>query len=79
MRAESLRDDAFAAERARMTEDARAVAVEMLIEGNTIANVLEESRERCLAVFQRPPAKVLAVEFDKIEGAQDGSIVAGGR
>ena len=59
-----------------MTEDARAVAVEMLIEGNTIANVLEESRERCLTVFQRPPAKVLAVEFDKIEGAQDGSIVA---
>src|SRR5262249_5984313 len=69
MRSEPLRDDALAAERARMAEDARAVAVEVLIEGDAIANVSEEIGERCLAIFQRLPAKVLAVEFDEIESA----------
>jgi hypothetical protein len=69
VRTKSLRDDALAAERARMAEDVRAVAVEMLIEGDAIANVSEEIGERCLAIFQRLPAKVLAVEFDEIESA----------
>ena len=73
--AEPLRDDAFAAESAGVLEDGRAVAVEMLVEGDTVAGVAEQIGEHGLAALDRLPAKVLAVEFDQIEGAEHGGMV----
>ena len=61
VRSETLRDDAFTAERARVAEDAGAVAGEMLIERDTVADAAEEISERRLAVFERLPPKIGAV------------------
>jgi hypothetical protein len=69
MRAEPLRDDAFTAERAGMFEDGRAIADEMLIEGNTVADASEELGEPRLALLERLPAEVGAVELDQVERA----------
>jgi hypothetical protein len=60
-RSKSLRDDAFAAERARMAEDDRAVASEMLIVDDAVFDLSKEVGERRLALFERVPAEVLAV------------------
>jgi hypothetical protein len=60
-RSKSLRDDAFAAERARMAEDDRAVASEMLIVDDAVFDLSKEVGERRLALFKRVPAEVLAV------------------
>ena len=59
-----------------MPEDDFAVAVEMLVEGDTVAGVAEKGRQRVLSILKPCPAKVLAVEFDQIEGAQHGGVVA---
>ena len=53
-----------------------AVAVEMLIEGNTVAGVSEKIGEYGLAALERRPPEVLAVERDQIEGAKHGGMVA---
>ena len=75
LRAEPLRDDALAAERAGVLEDDRAVALEMLIERDAVAGVSEQIGERGLAALDRLPPEVLAVEFDQIESAEHGGVV----
>jgi len=57
-------------------KDDRAVAVEMLIEGDAVIRVVDEVGQRALTVLKPRPAEVLAVEFDQVEGAEHGGIVA---
>ena len=59
-----------------MPEDDLAVAVEVLVEGDTVAGVAEKGRQRVLSILKPRPAKVFAVEFDQIEGAEHGGVVA---
>src|SRR5262249_11179756 len=79
VRAESLRDDGFGAERARMTEDACAVAAEMLIEGDAIANVSEEVGHRRLhPIFYRrflPPDLYRSHRLDRLSVRQNQTTV----
>ena len=58
-----------------MLEDDRPVDLEMLIERDPVAGVLEQIGERGLAALDRLPPKVLAVEFDQIESAEHGGVV----
>ena len=53
-----------------MAEDARAVAGEMPVKGNVVANVAQELAEPRLAELNRVQAQVLAIELDEIECAQ---------
>ena len=53
----------------------RAVAVKMLVEGDSVAGVAEKIGEHGLALLERLLAKVLAVEFDQVEGAEHGGMV----
>jgi hypothetical protein len=57
-------------------EDDAAVALEMLVEGDPVADAAQEFSEHCLAAFERLPPEVRAVRFDQVERAQDGCIVA---
>jgi hypothetical protein len=66
-RAESLRHNALATERAGMLEDHYAVAAEVLIEGDAVADVVKQLGERCLALLKRSRAEVGAVELEQIE------------
>ena len=59
-----------------MPEDDLAVAVEVLVEGDTLAGVAEKGRQRVLSILKSGPAKVFTVESDQIEGAQHGGVVA---
>jgi hypothetical protein len=61
VRAEALRDNALAPERAGVLEDRRALAGEMLIEGDPIRNAAEEIGEHRLALLKRSPSEVRAV------------------
>jgi hypothetical protein len=56
-------------------EDRSAVGLEMVIEHHAGALVLQQARKRSLALLQRLAAQVLAVRFDQVEGAQDGSTI----
>ena len=50
----------------------------MPVEGDPVAGVAEQIGEHGLAVLDRLPSEVLAVEFDQIEGAEHGGIVVCG-
>jgi hypothetical protein len=52
-RSKPFRYDALAAERAGMRENLRAVACEVVVEGNTVAGVSEKISERALAALER--------------------------
>jgi hypothetical protein len=71
-RTEPLRDDPLEAERAGVLEDDRPVGLEMQIERDPVASVIGEHG---LAALDRLPPKVLAVEFDQIESAEQGGVV----
>ena len=58
VRTEPLRHDAFAAERRGVLEDDPAVALEMLVEGDPVADAAQEFGEHCLAAFERLPPEV---------------------
>jgi hypothetical protein len=53
-------------------DDGRAVAVEMMVEGDTVVHAAEQIGQQTLTVLKPSTAEVLAVEFDEIEGAQHG-------
>ena len=74
-RAEALRHDALATERAGVLENGRAVALVMLIEGDPVAGVSEQIGEHGLAVLDRLPPEVLAVEFGQVESAEHGGVI----
>jgi len=57
-------------------EDDFTVAVEMLVEGDAVIRAAKEAGQRALAVLKPFTAEVLAVEFDQIEGAEHGGVVA---
>jgi hypothetical protein len=76
LRAEPLRGDPLAAERAGVLEDDPPVVLEMLIERCPVASVSKQIGERRLASFDRLPPKVLGLEFDQIESAEHGGVVA---
>jgi len=59
-----------------MLEDGHAIALEMLVEGDTVAEAAQEFGKRCLAVFEWLPPEVRAVHLDQVESAQDGRVVA---
>ena len=70
-----LRNDALAAHGAGLLEDNRAVACEVLIERDTVSGAAEEFSERGLALFEWLPTKVIAIQFDQVEGTEHGGIV----
>ena len=74
-RAEALRHDAFATERAGVLENGRAVALVMLIERDPVAGVSEQIGEHGLAVLDRLPPEVLAVEFSQVESTEYGGLI----
>ena len=57
-------------------KDDRAVAVEVLVEGDAVAGVVEKGRQRVLSILKPRPAKVFAVESTHIEGTEHGGVVA---
>jgi len=76
LRAQPLRHDPLAAERASVVEDDCAIASEMLIERDAVADASEELGECRFAPLERPPAQVHAVELNQIKGAQYGVMIA---
>ena len=59
-----------------MPEDDLAVAVEMLVEGDTVVDAANEIAQRLFTILERHPTEVFAVEFDQIEGTEHGGVVA---
>ena len=59
-----------------MPEDDRAVAIEMLVEGDAVIRAAKEIGQRALPVLKQFTAEVLAVELSQIEGAEHGGVVA---
>ena len=47
-----------------------------LLKAMPSSGVAEEIGQRVLSILKSRPAKVFAVEFDQIEGAQHGGVVA---
>jgi hypothetical protein len=74
-RTEAFRGDTFAPKGAGVPEDDFPVAVEMLVEGDTVIRAAEEIGQRVLTILKARPSDILAVEFDEIEGAQYGGVV----
>ena len=58
-----------------MPEDDLAVAVEMLVEGDTIVDAANEIAQRLFTILERHPTEVFAVEFDQIEGTEHCCVV----
>ncbi len=54
-----------------MAIDDRTVAAVMLIERYAVMRSVQELRKRRLAVLDRPPPHVAAVELEKVERAED--------
>jgi hypothetical protein len=71
-RAELLRHDALAAERAGVLEDCRAVASMVLVERDTFMGVTQKLRQYSLALLDRHVPQVLAVHFEQVESAEHG-------
>ena len=63
-RAEALRQDTIAAERAGVFVDSRTVATVALIEGDAAGRPAQQLRERGLALLNRRPAHVLPVGLE---------------
>jgi hypothetical protein len=63
------------AERASVLEDDRTVAGEMRVEGDPVARSAEQIGKHGLAALERLPPKVLAVEFDQVEGTEHNGMV----
>jgi hypothetical protein len=63
-RAKPLRYYSLAAKRARVFEDRRAFAAEMLIEGDPLG-------KPALAVLDRLGADILAIDLQQVEGTED--------
>jgi hypothetical protein len=66
-----LRASAFEAELTRMSEDGRAVALDMLIEPDAVSGLGQDRCERGFADLERVTPHVVAVPFDEIEGKQE--------
>lgn len=62
----------LAAERAGVLEDHRAVAVVVLVEGDTLMRVAQKLRPGAFALLDGRAPQVLAVHFEQIEGAEHG-------
>jgi hypothetical protein len=76
MRTEALRYDALTAESAGMLKDGHAVPRKILVEGNSVADVSEKISKRGLALLERLLAKIIAVELDQVEGAENRHMIA---
>jgi hypothetical protein len=74
-RAEPLRNDPFAAELAGVLIDDIAVADEMLVDDDARMRAAHQFRQRSLALFERRPAQIIAVEFDQVESTEQGGVV----
>src|SRR6185503_708501 len=74
-RAEPLRHNALTAERAGVLVEDRAVAVVVLVEDDARMRAAQQISQEGLAVFNRCPAQIPAVEFEQIEGAEHGGAV----
>ena len=75
MRTEPLRHDFLTAESAGMLEDVRDVPRKILVEGNSVAGVSEKISEHGLALLERLLAKIIAVELDQVEGAENRRMI----
>src|SRR6476469_8447235 len=69
-RAQPLRHDALAAERARVLVDRRAVTAEVLIGGDTVMREPKQAGEPALAVLDRFAPDVFAVHLEEVERAE---------
>ena len=74
-RAELLRHNTFAAERASVLVDRGSILLKMLIEGDTRMGTTQQAGERALARLDRDPAQILALELKKVERAIDGGCI----
>jgi hypothetical protein len=75
-RAEALRDDALAAERAGVLVDDRTVAAEVLVERDAFMRQTEQAGQPALALLDRLVAQILAVHLEQVERAEQGAPVA---
>jgi hypothetical protein len=58
-----------------MLEDDSAVAVIVPIGGDAVSFSVQQIGQGVLALLDRRPAQILAVQFNQIEGAEHGSVV----
>ena len=66
-----LRHDAFEPHLARMCEDGRAVAFQMLIEPQAKTSFGQHTSKRGLADFKRIAPQVVAIQLDQVEGVEE--------
>src|SRR5262249_10248282 len=69
-RAQALRHDAFESHLARMGEDGRAVALDVLVEAQAKASFGQHTSKRGLADLKRIAPQVVAVQLNEVEGVQ---------
>src|SRR5262249_22186185 len=72
----ALRHNAFEANLAGMGEDGRAVALDMLVEPDAGAGLGYDRCERALADLKWMAPKIVAVQFDEVEGVQEYALVS---
>ena len=58
-----------------MGEDGRTVALNVLVEPDTGTGLGQDRCERGLADLERVTPEVVAVQFDEVEGVQEGVLV----
>ena len=66
-----LRHEAFEPHLARMCEDGRAVAFQMLIEPQAKTSFGQHTSKRGLADFKRIAPQVVAIQLDQVEGVEE--------
>src|SRR5262249_41483796 len=71
----ALRDNAFKAELASVSEDGRAVAFHVFVELYPGAGLGHDSGERGLATLERIAPQIVAVQFDQVEGVQERAVI----
>ena len=54
-----------------MLEDDGAVASEVLVQGNAVLRASQQPGEPMLAMLDRYPPQILAVDLEQVEGAQN--------
>jgi hypothetical protein len=74
-RAEALRHDALAAERARVLVGHGAIAAEMLVERDAVVREALQPGKPALAVLDGLGTDVVTVHLQQVERAQDGARV----
>jgi len=58
-----------------MGEDGRAVAFDMLVEADTGAGLGHDGCERGLADLERITPQIVAVQLDRVESVEEGTVV----